>query len=147
MRLSTLRLAPRPVARRPAGGFTLVEQLAAITIAGVASVTALPALVQFESDAQSLALASLASTATSAAVLNQAGCLVTQQVPQPGKCQSVSDCQHTSGLLMAGLPAGYRILPGALGQGTRTNGIEGSCTLQRDSDGVTAVFRSVTSGL
>ncbi|OYU77847.1 MAG: hypothetical protein CFE45_30225 [Burkholderiales bacterium PBB5] len=128
-----------------ARGFTLVEQLVAISLAGAASVTALPALVDFPAEAQSVALRSLAAAATSAGVLNQAGCLVTQQVPIPGKCQPVADCQQVAGLLMVELPAGHHILPGALGTGA--NGAEASCTLQRDSDGATATFRGVSAGL
>lgn len=128
----------------PARGFTLIEQLAALTLAATASATALPVLAEFQSEGRSAALHSLAASATSAGVLNQAGCLVTQQVPTSGKCQPIADCQAVAGLLMLELPTGHRILPGALGSGA--NGVEGACTLQR-GDGATAAFRGVSAGL
>ena len=96
--------------QRRSRGFTLVEQLAAIAIAGSASVAALPALVEFRAQAEQTALASLAAAAGSAMVLNQAGCLVTQQRPVPGKCEAVDDCQQVQPraqrLLLVDLPAG-----------------------------------------
>ena len=139
-----IRLARRGARPRAARGFTLIEQVAALTIAGAASATALPAIIEFHTEAQSVALRSLASAAASASVLNPAGCLITQQVPVSGKCQPVADCQQVVGLLMGDLPAGHQILPGALPRGA---GAEGVCTLQRDSDGATATFHAVSAGL
>ena len=42
-------------------------------------------------------------------VLNQAGCLLTQQQPVPGKCQPVRDCSDVGGLLNGDIPAGYAV--------------------------------------
>ena len=145
MPLQSIYLAHhRPARLRAVRGFTLVEQLAALGIASAASITALPALVDFQVEAQSVALRSLASAATSAGALNQGGCMVTQQVQVPGKCVPISDCRQVAGLLMVALPAGHQILPGTLPRGA---GTEGECTLQRDSDGATATFRGVGTGL
>jgi MSHA pilin protein MshA len=122
-------------------GFTLVEQLAAITIAGTASVAALPVLVEFQAQAEQTALASLAAAAGSAMVLNQAGCLVTQQQPVPGKCETIADCRQVQGLLLVDLPPGYRVQAQPLaGTGGDT------CRLLRDSDGASAGFYGAATG-
>lgn len=128
-----------------ARGFTLVEQLAAITIAGSASVAALPALVEFHAQAEQTALASLAAAAGSAMVLNQAGCLVTQQRPVPGQCEAVDDCQQVQRLLLADLPSGYRVAAQPLaGDGLARGG--DTCRLLRDRDGASAGFYGVATG-
>lgn len=131
--------------QRRSRGFTLVEQLAAIAIAGSASVAALPALVEFRAQAEQTALASLAAAAGSAMVLNQAGCLVTQQRPVPGKCEAVNDCQQVQRLLLVDLPAGYRVAAQPLaGNGLARGG--DSCRLLRASDGASAGFYGVATG-
>lgn len=127
--------------QRRSRGFTLVEQLAAITIAGGATTAALPALVEFQAQAESTALASLAAAAGSAMVLNQAGCLVTQQRLVPDKCEAIADCQQVQRLLLADLPAGYRVLAQPLaGTGGDT------CRLLREHDGASAGFYGAAAG-
>jgi len=124
----------------PQRGFTLVEQLAAVAVAGTLSVAALPGLVALEQQAQSTALASLAASAGAAMVLNQAGCMVTDQQASPGKCQPVRDCADVAGLLMTGLPAGYQVQAQPLpAQG-------GVCTLVRQQDGGSARFPGAAAG-
>ena len=124
-------------------GFTLIEQLVAIIVAGTVSVTALPALVDFHDAAEAGALASLAAAAGSAMVLNQAGCLVTGQRLVPGKCQAVSDCQQVAGLLMTGLPPGYRVHRQPLADADAGGA---ACRLLRDGDGASAGFYGVRAG-
>lgn len=126
-------------------GFTLIEQLVALSVAGTLSVTALPALVDFHDAAEAGALASLAAAAGSAMVLNQAGCLVTGGRPVPGKCQAINDCAQVAGLLMAGLPPGYRVPPQALVADPALAGA--TCGLQRERDGAVAGFYGVRTGL
>lgn len=129
----------RPRAR-VARGFTLVEQLAALTIVASASATALPALVALNEQADATLLASLAASAGSAMALNQAGCLLTGQRAVPGKCQPVGDCADVTGLLMADLPAGYAVPAHPLSaQG-------GSCSLVRLQDGGSAAFPGAAAG-
>ncbi len=119
--------------QRRCRGFTLIEQLAVVSIAGTVSVTALPALVDFHSHAEATALASLAAAAGSAMLLNQAGCMVSGQRPVPDKCTAVHNCAQVSALLLAELPAGYRV-PARPLLGSD------SCQLLRDSDGASARF-------
>lgn len=130
--------------RRPRG-FTLVEQLAAITIAGTASVAALPTLVEFQAQAEQTALASLAAAAGSAMVLNQAGCLVTQQRPVPGKCEAVDDCRQVQRLLLVDLPAGYQVAAQPLAADGLARG-GATCRLMRERDGASAGFYGVATG-
>ena len=122
--------------KRPARGFTLIEQIAAITLAGAASAVAVPALVDLQADAQAATLRSLAQAATAAMVLNQAGCLVTGQSVQAGKCSALRQCGDVADLLLAGLPPGYRVADAALGNiGTAT-----ICQLVQDPGGAEASF-------
>ncbi len=128
--------------RRPTRGFTLIEQIAAITLAGAMSAVAVPALVDLQADAQAATLRSLAQAATSAMVLNQAGCLVTGQAVQAGKCSAVRQCGDVADLLLAGLPPGYRVADGALGEAGATT----TCRLARDPDGSEAPFIGIATG-
>lgn len=126
----------RPLSR----GFTLIEQLAVISLVGTASAAALPALADLQARAADTTLASLAATAGSAMALNQAGCLVTGQQAVAGKCQPVRDCADVTTLLMADLPTGYAVPPQPLGpQGSH-------CTLQRMNDGASAAFYGAATG-
>lgn len=129
----------KPLPPRRARGFTLIEQITVTAIAGAVSTLALPSLLDFRAQADEAALVSMAAAAGSAMVLNQAGCQVTGQQVVPGKCQPISDCQQVQGLLLAELPAGYRVQP----QPLSADGISAAaqtCQLQRDSDGASAGF-------
>ena len=121
-------------------GFTLIEQLAVIALVGTASAGVLPALVAFHHEAEAAALASLAAAASSAMLLNQAGCLVTDQRPVPGKCQPVQDCQQVAGLLLNALPPGHLVPRQAL----PNDG--GRCLLLRTRDGAAAAFHGAATG-
>ena len=132
--------AAAPVTRRSTRGFTLVEQIAVLAVAGTVSATALPALVALDQQARDAALASLAASAASAMALNQAGCMVTAQRTVPGKCQPVRDCVDVDGLLMVSLPAGYAVLAQPL------TAQAGSCSLLRLHDGSGARFYGVATG-
>jgi len=125
----------RPLPR----GFTLIEQLAAITLVGTASAATLPALVDLHAQAADTTLASLAAAAGSAMVLNQAGCMVTQQQPVPDKCQPVRDCQDVGALLHGDIPAGYAVPAKPLpAEGAR-------CQLQRLHDGAAVAFQGIAT--
>lgn len=134
----------QPLPPRRVRGFTLIEQLTVTAIAGTVSTLALPSLLDFHAQADQAALVSMAAAAGSAMVLNQAGCQVTGQRPTPGKCQAISDCQQVHALLMAELPAGYRVVP----QPLTADGIRAAaqtCQLQRASDGASAGFYGVAA--
>ena len=128
--------------RRPARGFTLIEQIAAVTLAGAASAVAVPALVSLQADAQAATLHSLAQAATSAMVINQAGCLVTGQSVQAGKCSAVRQCGDVANLLLAGVPSGYRVVDALLGAA----GASTACRLVQDPGGSEASFIGIAAG-
>lgn len=128
--------------RRPARGFTLIEQITAIIAAGAVSAVAVPALVDLQAHSQAAALRSLAQAATSAMVINQAGCLVTGQVVHAGKCTAVRQCGDVADLLLAGVPPGYRVAEAPLGR----VGDLAACQLVRDTDGEEAPFIGIAAG-
>ncbi len=136
--MSTHRLPSRR--HRRCQGFTLVEQLAVIALVGTLSASALPALSELNQQAAGTLLTSLAASAGSAMVLNQAGCLVTDGLAVPGKCQPVQDCRQVQGLLMQPLPAGFMVPAQPLAPGGST------CRLLRLRDGAAAGFYGVAAG-
>ena len=77
-------------------------------------------------------------------LLNQAGCLVTDGQPLPGKCQAIQDCQQVQGLLTADLPPGYRVQAQPLNAHGVSEAAQ-TCQLRRDSDGLLAGFYGVAT--
>lgn len=128
--------------RRPARGFTLIEQIATITLAGAASAVVVPALVDLQTDAQAATLRSLAQAATSAMVLNQAGCLVTGDRAKAGKCLAVRRCADVAELLLTGVPPGYGVVDAPLG----TVGASASCLLRQQGSGAAVAFIGIAAG-
>jgi type II secretory pathway pseudopilin PulG len=126
-------------------GFTLIEQIAAITLAGATSAVAVPALVGLQAQAEATTLASLANAAGSAMALNYGGCLVTGQRVRAGTCVAIRNCRELAELLLTDLPEGYRIDDQPLGQ-ARGPGEEGRCTLSQAHDGASAAFRGIAAG-
>ena len=136
----------RPARPRPARGFTLIEQVAVIVAVGTTSAVALPQFIEIQAQAEATALVSLAGAAGSAMVLNQAGCLVTDHRAAEGRCLPVADCADAATLLMADLPAGYRIEPQAIApQGGRANGIIAACRLVQLANGASAQFAGLSA--
>ena len=136
----------RPARPRPARGFTLIEQVAVIVAVGSTSAVALPQFIEIQAQAEATALVSLAGAAGSAMVLNQAGCLVTDHRAAEGRCAPVADCADAATLLMADLPAGYRIEPQAIApQGGRANGIIAACRLVQLANGASAQFAGLSA--
>ena len=129
--------------KRPARGFTLIEQIAATTLVGAASAVAVPALVDLRAEAQAATLRSLAQAATSAMVINQAGCLVTGQSVQAGKCNAVQRCGDVAKLLLAGVPPGYRVVDVPL---DRAAGATTACRLVQGAGGAEAPFIGIATG-
>lgn len=129
----------------PRRGFTLIEQIVTIAVAGTASAVALPALQSLQADADRAALQHLAAAAGSAMAVNFAGCLVTGQQAVPGKCIPVQDCAQVGLLLQAGLPAGYQAPAQALPRAG--SGRQASCQLVDDQRGAAAPFRGYGTGL
>lgn len=122
-------------------GFSLVEQLAALSLAGTLATGAVTTLNALDSQARETTLARLASSAATAMALNQAACVLSGQRTAPGRCQAVRDCADVAALLMNDLPAGYTVPVQPLSaQGVR-------CTLLRTHDGASAGFHGVAAGL
>ena len=131
---------------QPARGFTLIEQLVVIAAVGATSAAALPQLIEIQAQAEATALASLAGAVGSAMVLNQAGCLVTDHRVAEGRCAAVADCADAAVLLMADLPAGYRIQPLAIApQAGRSNGVVAACRLVQLASGASAGFTGLSA--
>ena len=127
-------------------GFTLIEQLAVIVAVAATSAAALPQFVEIQAQTEATTLAGLAGAAGSGMLLNQAGCLVTDHHAAPGRCSAVADCADAAMLLMADLPAGYRIEPQAIApQGGRANGIIAACRMVQLASGASAVFTGLSA--
>ena len=125
---------------RPRRGFSLVEQLAALSLAGTLGAGTLTSLAALDTQARETTLAGLASSAATAMAMNQAACVLNEQRAEAGRCQPVRNCADVSLLLMNDLPAGYTVPAQSLSaQGAR-------CTLQRVQDGASAGFHGVAAG-
>ena len=117
-----------------------------IAAVGTTSALALPQFVEIQAQAEATALASLAGAAGSAMVLNQAGCLVTDHHASEGRCAPVADCADAAALLMADLPAGYRIEPQAIAtRGGRANGLMAACRMVQLNSGAIAEFTGLSA--
>lgn len=135
------RFQRRWCARRAARGFTLIEQVAAIAVLGLASAAAAPRLVQLHADAQAATLEAMARAASSAMALNQAACQVTGHAPVADKCTPQHNCADVGALLLGGLPAGYAVAPAPLARGQ-----EAQCTLRQLDTGAEAGFIGLGAG-
>ena len=133
--------------KRPAHGFTLIEQISAITLVGAASAVVLPPLIDLQADAEATTLASLAGAAGSAMVMNYGGCLVTGQVVQAGKCVAIHNCNQVGELLLAELPATYRVDDQPLGASAGlAPGQAARCTLVQVNQGTAVAFHGMAAG-
>ena len=122
-----------------------------IAAVGATSAAALPQFIEISAQAEATALTSLAVAASSAMVLNLAGCMVTGQMPVTGKCTAVNRCEQVLGLLMADLPPGYRVAAAPIllegPDAGRVNGVSGSCAVVQDNSGASAGFVGLSAGL
>ncbi len=132
----------RPLrAQCAARGFTLIEQVAAIAVLGLASATAAPHLVQLHADAQAATLEAMARAASSAMALNLAACQVTGHQAVADKCTPQHSCADVGALLLGGLPAGYAVAPAPLARGQQAR-----CTLRQLDTGAEAGFIGLGAG-
>lgn len=125
----------RRATHRAERGFTLIEQVTAIALLGLASAAAAPRIVQLHADAQAATLDAMAHAASSAMAMNQAGCLVTGHHAVADKCTPQRNCADVGALLLGGLPAGYEVSTAPLARGQQT-----LCTLRQLNTGDEARF-------
>ncbi|MEX8492995.1 hypothetical protein [Sphaerotilus sp.] len=129
------------MARQGHRGYALIEQIAALLAIGTASAIALPQLTDLQAQADGVVLQHLASAADMAMLLNQGGCLVTDQQVEPDRCRPVHDCTDLGTLLHGGLPNGYEVQARPLPRGT-----EGDCHLVHPASGRLASFTGLGTG-
>jgi MSHA pilin protein MshA len=127
--------------KRTPRGFTLIEQVAAIAVLGLASAAAAPHIVQLQADAQAATLDAMAHAASSAMALNLAACMVTGHQAEPDKCTPQRNCADVGALLLGGLPEGYAVTPSPLARGQ-----EARCTLRQLATGSQAGFIGLGAG-
>lgn len=120
----------------------MIEQIAVIAVAGVASAMTLPAIADLRSNAEAVTLRSLAQAASAAMVLNQVGCQLTAQAAVAGKCLPMRNCAEVGELLLAGVPSGYHVPDAALGAVSAA----AACHLVQDSNGADAAFVGIAAG-
>lgn len=121
---------------QPRRGFSLIEQLVAMSAVGGAMALTLPQAAALHEAAQSSTLASLAGAAQSAMALNQAGCALTGGQARPGKCRPVEHCAQVNSLLLFDLAGHYQL------QDAETPAEPGqlACTLTQSDTGLSRAF-------
>lgn len=129
------------MARPTQHGFALIAQIAALLAVGTASAIALPQLAELQAEAANATLQHLTGAANTAMLLNQGGCLVTGDQPEPGRCRPVQDCADLGTLLHGGLPDGYAVQPQPL-----SRGMEDRCQLVHMASGRVADFTGLGAG-
>jgi MSHA pilin protein MshA len=79
--------------------------------------------------------------------INYSGCAVKQHTPAAGKCIKVANCNALGSILQGGLPTGYTVADGALGDGTAgKNAVEAECTITQTDGSATAKFTGISAG-
>ena len=126
-------------------GQSLIQHTVMIAALGSAAAVALPRLVEWQSQARTNVLRSVAASAGSAMMLNYVGCVVTGQVPQPGRCSPVNACSDVDALLHDGVPEGYRI-EGADWPARGAYGTEVQCKVVEIESGATGRFSGIRAG-
>ena len=126
-------------------GFTLIELIMIIVILGVLAVTAIPKYIDLQTEAKAAALQGVAGALTAASAINYAGCSVVGNVVTADKCVQVLNCSAVSGLLAAGLPAGYTNAD--LAADETASGVTHACSLVQTDGGATLAWNTISAGI
>lgn len=130
-----------------ARGFTMIELIVVIVILGILAAMALPKLVDMRSDASTTALKGMAGTATSAMMVNYAGCGGSSHATSgdsASRCRQVRYCDDVSSLMQVPIDTSqYTVSHTDLGA---VNGTTGLCEITQVSTGDTLPFDGISAG-
>lgn len=128
-------------------GFTMIELIVVIVILGILAAMALPKLIDMRGEANTTALKGMAGTATSAMMVNYAGCGSTSHATsgaEASRCRQVRYCDDVSSLMQVPIDASqYTVAHNDLGA---TNGTTGLCSITQVSTGDTLQFDGISAG-
>ncbi len=128
-------------------GFTMIELIVVIVILGILAAMALPKLIDVRGDANTTALKGMAGTATSAMMVNYAGCGATSHATSglnASRCRQVRFCDDVSSLMQVPIdPAQYTVAHTDL---SAVNGTTGLCDITQVGTGSTLQFDGISAG-
>ena len=117
-------------------GFTLIELIMIIVILGVLAVTAIPKYLDLKDDAEKASVKGVAGALASAAAINYAGCVTTNNVVTTNKCVKVSACSDVGALVKPAMTINatdsFTTYYLSADTAAATNGLDGDCKLSKD---------------
>lgn len=119
--------------RKSQGGFTLIELVIVIVILGILAAVAVPRFIDLSNEAAQAAVEGVAGGLSSGSAINYAAF-------KAGNASyvNVNDCTDVGSTIEGGLPTGYTITAGAVGEDAAV-----SCTVTKDTESTTATFQAI----